>query len=89
MAGSWSDGFRAAVKEKKNGGSIMCEKIATAEMSRGEWLRLRKTGLGGSDAGAVCGLNPYSSPVKVFRDKTCVETEEQIFACLGLCRYSE
>lgn len=55
----------------------MCEKIATAEMSRGEWLRLRKTGIGGSDAGAVCGLNPYSSPVKVFRDKTCAETEEQ------------
>ena len=55
----------------------MCEKIATAEMNRGEWLQLRKTGLGGSDAGAVCGLNPYSSPVIVFRDKTCEETEEQ------------
>ena len=26
----------------------------TAGMSRQEWLKLRKGGLGGSDAGAVC-----------------------------------
>ena len=35
----------------------MYEKISTVGMSREEWLRLRKTGIGGSDAGAVCGLN--------------------------------
>lgn len=44
-------------------------KIPTANMGREEWLRLRKTGIGGSDAGAVCGMNPYSSPAKVFQDK--------------------
>lgn len=39
-------------------------------MKVSEWLCLRKTGIGGSDAGAVCGVNPYSSPAKVFMDKT-------------------
>lgn len=54
----------------------MYEKIPTAGLSREEWLQLRKQGIGGSDAGAVCGLNPYSSPMKVFADKTSDETEE-------------
>lgn len=54
----------------------MYEKIPTSGMDRKEWLALRKTGIGGSDAGAVCGLNPYSSPMKVFYDKTNAETEE-------------
>lgn len=44
--------------------------ISTANMTREEWLTLRKTGIGGSDAGAICGLNPYSSAMKVFLDKT-------------------
>ncbi|MCM1224289.1 MAG: YqaJ viral recombinase family protein [Lachnospiraceae bacterium] len=44
--------------------------IPTAGLSREEWLALRRTGIGGSDAGAVCGVNPYGSPMKVFLDKT-------------------
>lgn len=55
----------------------MYEKIPTAGMAREEWLKLRKTGIGGSDAGAICGLNPYSSPMKVFRDKTTDDVEEK------------
>lgn len=54
----------------------MYEKIPTAGMCHEEWMRLRKTGIGGSDAGAVCGLNPYSSPMKVFQDKTSGGLEE-------------
>lgn len=54
----------------------MYEKTATANMTNEEWLALRKTGIGGSDAGTVCGLNPYSSPVKLFHDKTGGEIEE-------------
>lgn len=54
----------------------MYEKTATAKMTNEEWLALRKTGIGGSDAGTVCGLNPYSSPVKLFHDKTGGEIEE-------------
>ncbi len=55
----------------------MYTKIAVGDLSREEWLRLRKTGIGGSDAGAVCGLNPYSSPLKVYCDKVSEAQEEQ------------
>ncbi len=48
----------------------MFEKIPISDITNEEWLQLRKTGIGGSDAGAVCGVNPYSSAIKVFRDKT-------------------
>ncbi len=48
----------------------MYETISLSGMSREEWLDLRKGGIGGSDAGAVCGLNPYSSAMKVYLDKT-------------------
>ena len=48
----------------------MYETILTVGMGHEEWLRLRKTGLGGSDAGAICGLNPYASPMSVYKDKT-------------------
>lgn len=49
--------------------------ISTVGLPREEWLRYRKRGIGGSDAGAVCGLNPYSSPMKVYYDKTSSETD--------------
>lgn len=51
--------------------------IPTADMTREEWLQLRKTGIGGSDAGAVCGLNPYAGPMSVYRDKTSEVVEER------------
>lgn len=45
--------------------------IANAkDLSRVEWLKIRKNYIGGSDAAAVCGLNPYASPFKVWMDKT-------------------
>ncbi len=55
----------------------MFEKISLAGVNNMEWLRLRKAGIGGSDAGAICGVNPYSSAMKVFHDKTSEEVEEQ------------
>ena len=48
--------------------------VSTRNLSREEWLKYRKNGIGGSDAAAVCGLNPYSSPIKVYYDKTTDET---------------
>lgn len=44
--------------------------ISTVSMSRDDWLMHRKSGIGGSDAGAICGLNPYASPMSVYLDKT-------------------
>lgn len=55
----------------------MYTKIPIGNLDRKEWLELRKTGIGGSDAGAICGLNPYNSAMTVFRDKTCSIPEEQ------------
>jgi putative phage-type endonuclease len=49
--------------------------ISTNSLSHEEWLKYRKQGIGGSDAGAICGLNPYVSPMSVFYDKTSEEIE--------------
>lgn len=38
--------------------------------SRTEWLAWRRRGLGGSDAAAIAGLDPYHTPVHVWLDKT-------------------
>lgn len=46
-------------------------------MARQDWLRLRKQGIGGSDAGAVCGLNPYLSALDVFLEKTAEGLPEE------------
>lgn len=44
--------------------------ISTVGMSREEWLEIRRHGIGGSDASAIIGLNPYSSPYAVWAEKT-------------------
>ena len=36
---------------------------------RAEWLRARRRGLGGSDAAAILGLDPYTSALEVYADK--------------------
>ena len=54
----------------------MYETVSTKGMSHEEWLRMRKTGIGGSDAGAICGLNPYVSAMEVFQDKTTEGVKE-------------
>lgn len=45
-------------------------KVSTVGMSRAEWLAERRKGIGGSDMGAILGLNPYASPYSVWLDKT-------------------
>lgn len=42
----------------------------TAKITHDEWLKLRKTFIGGSDAAAVVGLSPYTSKYALFWDKT-------------------
>ena len=39
-------------------------------MSREDWLVARRAGIGGSDAAAIVGLNPWSSQYDVWLDKT-------------------
>lgn len=50
--------------------------ISTLHMDRESWLQYRKQGIGGSDAGAVCGLNPYRTAIQVYYDKTADSIEE-------------
>lgn len=40
-----------------------------AAISHEEWLEHRKTGLGGSDAGAIMGVSPYKGMFSVWADK--------------------
>lgn len=42
----------------------------TNEITHDEWLAFRRTGIGGSDAGTVCGLHPYTSKIELWADKT-------------------
>lgn len=46
----------------------MCKEIAYN--SKEEWLSLRRHYIGGSDAGAVVGLNPYKSAYTLWAEKT-------------------
>ena len=50
--------------------------VSTIGMDKKEWLKYRKNGIGGSDAGAVCGLNPYRTAIQVYQDKISDEVEE-------------
>ena len=43
--------------------------INTSRMSLSEWLEHRKTGIGGSDAGAIMGVNKYVTPLDLYNDK--------------------
>lgn len=48
-----------------------------ADLSREQWLTLRKRGIGGSDAAIACGLSRWKSPLDLYLDKTSPDTEEQ------------
>lgn len=43
--------------------------VNTKTISHEEWVELRKKSLGGSDAGTVMGVNPYSSRITLYADK--------------------
>lgn len=49
---------------------------STVDMTRQEWLWNRKSGLGGSDASAVLGFNPWKSKFELYIDKTSNTVEE-------------
>ena len=44
--------------------------VDTNNLSYEQWLEYRKTGIGGSDASVVCGINKYRSPVELWLEKT-------------------
>lgn len=49
--------------------------VDTEGMPKEDWLEHRNKGIGGSDIGAICGLNPYKSALGVYLDKVgAIET---------------
>lgn len=44
--------------------------VSTKDLSRDEWLSVRKHGIGSSDAAAAVGLNPYQSQLELWLEKT-------------------
>ena len=44
--------------------------VKTHDLSRDDWLAVRRTGIGGSDAAAAVGLNPYMSALELWCEKT-------------------
>lgn len=44
--------------------------VKTRTLSREQWLQVRQSGLGSSDAAAACGLSPYKSPLALWLEKT-------------------
>lgn len=57
-----------------NNGNI--DFVNTENFTETEWLNLRTTGIGGSDAGAIMGMNKYSTPLSVFISKKNLLSEE-------------
>lgn len=72
---SKGDGF--SMCREKEGNMKPYTAFSTLDMDYMEWLKVRKTGIGGSDSGAVCGLNPYRSPMAVYQDKISEEIENE------------
>lgn len=44
--------------------------VKTQDLSRDQWLTVRKGGIGSSDAAAAMGLNPYKSQLELWLEKT-------------------
>ena len=63
-------------KSKKGENTGMKKIVSTLNLSREEWLKYRKKGICGTDAGAITGFNPYVSAFSVYRDKTSDEISE-------------
>lgn len=47
--------------------------VATNNIEKDEWLKHRKRGITGTDAGAITGMNPYVSAMEVYQDKISEE----------------
>lgn len=57
----------ATVEETTVGHAVT---LAPTPNDRPAWLAIRRRGIGGSDAAAICGQDPYRSALEVWLDKT-------------------
>lgn len=57
-------------KDEKTRKYLEAKVIAdTKDMTKEEWLKHRQTGIGGSDASCIAGLNPWKSAIQLYMDK--------------------
>lgn len=57
--------------KKKNPYKLPCRIFAkTKDMSQEEWLQLRKQGITGTDLGGLTGVSKYTTPIRIYLDKT-------------------
>ena len=63
----------------------MPRKIAdTKKMTHEEWLELRKSSIGGSDAAATVSMNPYSSLISLYADKKGLSKDKETSEAMRL-----
>lgn len=56
----------------------MAQKLVNVSaITHEEWLAWRRTGIGGSDAAAVIGLNPFRSAIELYADKMGMMPEKE------------
>lgn len=56
----------------------MAELVNIKDLTREEWLQERMTGIGGSDAGTILGVNKWKSKTQLFFEKTNPEMIQEI-----------
>lgn len=58
-------------------------------MTHAEWLIERRKGIGGSDASAILGLNPYKTNVQLWEEKTGRRSEDESISNLACVKYGK
>lgn len=58
-------------------------------LTREDWLALRRTGIGGSDAGAILGASPWASPLSVWADKRGILPERDESDAMAYGKHAE
>ena len=53
------------------------KRVSTKDMSREQWLDMRKKGIGGSDISAIMGANPWKSAYELYFDKLGILEEKE------------
>lgn len=56
----------------------MAEFLSTKDMTHEEWLKARQSGIGGSDAGTILGVNKWKSKTQLFFEKVNPELKQQV-----------
>lgn len=44
--------------------------ISLEGLTRADWLKLRRRGIGGSDVAAIIGISKWRTPLDIYNDKT-------------------